>query len=84
MEGWCIAISQENDDGIPAFSSVRQLSDDQHRRLESVLLTLSDTLGRTTWHVLRQNYDAFRAIERDLSNRVDGPIASHSLQTGED
>lgn len=80
MEGWYIAISQENDDGIPAFSSVRQLSDDQHRRLESVLLTLSDTLGRTTWHVLQQNYDAFRAIERDLSNRVDGPIASHSLQ----
>ena len=62
MEGWCIAISQDSPGGIPAFSPVRQLSDHEHRRLESVLVTLSETLGRTTWHVLQQNYDAFRGI----------------------
>ena len=80
MDGWCIAIAQETPDGTPTFSSVRQLSDDEHRRLESVILTMCGTLGRTSWHVLQQNFLAFCAIEKGLLDSVDGPFASHNFQ----
>lgn len=80
MEGWCIAIAQETPEGPPTFSSVRPLSDDEHRRLESVIRTLCEKLGRTSWHVLQQNHHAFCTIEQALSDPGDGPFAGHQPQ----
>ena len=80
MESWCIAISQGTPEGTPTFSPVRQLSDDEHRRLESVIRTLCGTLGRTAWHALQQNHHAFCTIEQALLDPADGPFASHKYQ----
>ena len=71
MNDWWIGTAQENSDGTPRFTGVRGLSDDEHERLTSTLVTLRNILGRTAWRVLQSNFVSFKLLEKQIMSHGD-------------